>query len=97
MTQRLYAGAFAFGTIAFASACLLLTADPSWAAERSHKVETRAAQTSKSKSAEVVQDPLETSSFANATPEDDASCLTARKKLWVEGEGWIVRRVTTCR
>ncbi|MFE1601984.1 hypothetical protein [Methylobacterium sp. ID0610] len=34
------------------------------------------------------------------TPEDaadDATCTTARKRLFVEGEGWIVRRVTTCR
>ncbi|MGY2049421.1 hypothetical protein [Methylobacterium sp. JK268] len=38
---------------------------------------------------------------ATATaPEDaagDAGCTTARKRLFVEGEGWIVRRVTTCR
>jgi hypothetical protein len=29
--------------------------------------------------------------------DDDAGCYRARKRLWVEGEGWIVRRVTTCR
>jgi len=30
--------------------------------------------------------------------EDDATnCSRARRRLWVEGEGWIVRRVTTCR
>jgi hypothetical protein len=28
---------------------------------------------------------------------DESNCFTARKKLWVDGEGWIVRRVTTCR
>jgi hypothetical protein len=28
---------------------------------------------------------------------DAAGCLRSRKKLFVEGEGWIVRRVTTCR
>ncbi|ACA19506.1 conserved hypothetical protein [Methylobacterium sp. 4-46] len=28
---------------------------------------------------------------------DDATCTTSRKRLFVEGEGWIVRRVTTCR
>ncbi|GJD97542.1 hypothetical protein OCOJLMKI_4774 [Methylobacterium iners] len=37
-----------------------------------------------------------------ATPaidnEDDGSnCTRSRKRLWVDGEGWIVRRVTTCR
>ena len=26
----------------------------------------------------------------------EPGCSRARKKLWVEGEGWIVRRVTTC-
>lgn len=30
--------------------------------------------------------------------EDDTSnCSRARRRLWVEGEGWIVRRITTCR
>ncbi|WP_336489317.1 hypothetical protein [Methylobacterium nigriterrae] len=30
--------------------------------------------------------------------EDEAStCSRSRRRLWVEGEGWIVRRVTTCR
>jgi hypothetical protein len=24
-------------------------------------------------------------------------CVRPRKRLWVEGEGWIVRRVTVCR
>ena len=29
--------------------------------------------------------------------DEEPGCLRARKRLWVEGEGWIVRRVTTCR
>lgn len=29
--------------------------------------------------------------------EEDANCSRIRRRLWVEGEGWIVRRVTTCR
>ena len=37
------------------------------------------------------------SSEAKSAPDDDAGCYRARKRLWVEGEGWIVRRVTTCR
>jgi hypothetical protein len=28
--------------------------------------------------------------------EEEPGCQKARRKLWVEGEGWIVRRVTTC-
>ncbi|MEA1830995.1 hypothetical protein U8607_02780 [Methylobacterium durans] len=29
--------------------------------------------------------------------DDTANCSRSRRRLWVEGEGWIVRRVTTCR
>jgi hypothetical protein len=28
---------------------------------------------------------------------DDAACSKVRKRLWVDGEGWIVRRVSICR
>jgi hypothetical protein len=35
---------------------------------------------------------------ASVTPPlaGDPSCASARKRLWVESEGWVVRRVTTC-
>jgi hypothetical protein len=26
----------------------------------------------------------------------DPACQRSRKRLWVDGEGWVVRRVTTC-
>ena len=29
--------------------------------------------------------------------DDAANCTKSRKRLWVDGEGWIVRRITTCR
>lgn len=29
--------------------------------------------------------------------DDSANCTKSRRRLWVDGEGWIVRRVTTCR
>lgn len=29
--------------------------------------------------------------------EDSAACSRSRKRLWLEGEGWVVRKVTTCR
>jgi hypothetical protein len=28
--------------------------------------------------------------------EEDSDCRNFRRKLWIEGEGWIVRRLTTC-
>lgn len=36
---------------------------------------------------------------AAVTESDDdlTNCSRARRRLWVDGEGWIVRRVTTCR
>jgi hypothetical protein len=32
-----------------------------------------------------------------ALSADPGVCTTARRSLWVEGEGWIVRRVSVCR
>lgn len=29
--------------------------------------------------------------------DDSAACSKSRKRLWIEGEGWVVRKVTTCR
>ena len=29
--------------------------------------------------------------------DDEASCSRSRRRLWIEGEGWVVRRITTCR
>ena len=36
---------------------------------------------------------------ATETASDDESgtCSKSRKRLWIQGEGWIVRKVTTCR
>lgn len=31
-----------------------------------------------------------------AAASNDATCQKTRRKFWVEGEGWIVRRVATC-
>ncbi len=34
---------------------------------------------------------------AEVTDESDGlNCGKSRKRLWVEGEGWVVRKVTTC-
>jgi hypothetical protein len=43
----------------------------------------------------AAQDPETTGSIATEQ-SDDVNCNRSRKRLWVEGEGWIVRRVTTC-
>ena len=44
--------------------------------------------------AATMSEPESTSSVAPS--QVDPGCSRARKRLWVEGEGWIVRKVTTC-
>ncbi|GJE11264.1 hypothetical protein FOHLNKBM_2306 [Methylobacterium longum] len=55
--------------------------------------------------AQAANGPAETK-VAEASPQvhtaaverdDDATCSRARRRLWIEGEGWVVRRITTCR
>jgi hypothetical protein len=43
----------------------------------------------------AAKDPETTSSIQSGENED-ANCARSRQRLFVEGEGWIVRRVTTC-
>src|SRR5205085_6905034 len=116
MTRRysLSANLIACATLALASASLVVTTGPSFAAAKGHRAEARAAASAKAKieakvqakaqakpeakghakAGEIAADPLDRSAFAKATPEEAGACLTARKKLSVDGEGWIVRRVT---
>lgn len=34
---------------------------------------------------------------ATAAEDESGTCNRARRRLWVEGEGWVVRRITVCR
>jgi hypothetical protein len=43
----------------------------------------------------AAQDP-ETTGSIQSQSDNDANCARSRMRLWVEGEGWIVRKVTTC-
>jgi hypothetical protein len=38
----------------------------------------------------------ETTGSVQPAANGDVACARSRKRLFVEGEGWIVRRVTTC-
>ena len=44
----------------------------------------------------VAAKDVETTSSIETKSASDAPCAISRKRLFVEGEGWIVRRVTTC-
>lgn len=58
--------------------------------------EPRAARTpSPSRSKVERAEPRSESTLVVAS--SDASCTRARRKLWVEGEGWMVRKVAMCR
>jgi len=41
-------------------------------------------------------EPATTSSLSKAPTDEQPACDRARRRLWVEGEGWVVRRVSTC-
>ena len=53
-----------------------------------------ARQADRARTAEVAAVEM-TGSLAKPADEEPG-CQKTRRKLWVEGEGWIVRRVTTC-
>jgi hypothetical protein len=69
------------------------------AAERTdaaHAGHAMAAKPAKEQVASVAAKDVETTSSTEMKSMNDAPCDISRKRLFVEGEGWIVRRVTTC-
>lgn len=41
--------------------------------------------------------PVRPAAASAGEAEEDTNCSRTRRRLWIEGEGWIVRRITTCR
>jgi len=82
----------AFASALFAAG-LVLAALPVQAAQTtpSGRPDTRAGQ--EKVTALAAKDPETTSSVQSS---GEANCARTRQRLFVEGEGWIVRRVTTC-
>ena len=74
----------------FAGAGLVGAAE---AAPASHGV---AAKPAKETVTAVSAKDVETTSSVQPATGSDAYCDISRKRMFVEGEGWIVRRVTTC-
>jgi hypothetical protein len=86
------------GTACFAllvgSAILVL--NPAHAAPKKQP-RANAAAIAKSVKAKFAQtEPATTGSIAKPLADAQPACDKARRRLWVEGEGWVVRRVTTC-
>jgi hypothetical protein len=62
-------------------------------------------QAAKTKIAVAEADPMTTSSMATSSmttssltkaTDEEPACARPRRRLWVEGEGWVVRRVSAC-
>ena len=41
-------------------------------------------------------EPTTTSSLSKVVSDEQPACDRPRRRLWVEGEGWVVRRVSSC-
>ncbi|WP_243373882.1 hypothetical protein [Microvirga solisilvae] len=50
----------------------------------------------KSQTTTVAAQDVEETGSIKAQEAGDPTCSKSRKRLFVEGEGWIVRKVTTC-
>ena len=72
-----------------------------WAAPLPAEAASAAAVRTKNAAAQVVSTPAsvkepETTGSVEKAVTLEPNCAQSRRRLWVEGEGWIVRRVTTC-
>ena len=65
-------------------------------AEAAPASQAAAAKPAKEVVTPVAAKDVETTSSVQPTTASNANCDISRKRLFVEGEGWIVRRVTTC-
>lgn len=83
----------AFSTLLIGSALLIASLSPVFAAPAAGTAKARVAV------AEAAKDGLDGPAATGSTKPAEGSgagCLRSRKKLWVDGDGWIVRRVTVC-
>ena len=86
----------ALTTLLIGLASLFVSMTASFAAPAPSPATARVAAADLAKTAEA-EEPATTGSAKANPEEDEAGCYRARRKLWVDGEGWIVRRVTLCR
>ena len=76
------------------SAVLLLPLAP---AEAAPQERSRAGADIKMADSKLAQaEPTTTSSISKAPGDEQPACDRPRRRLWIEGEGWVVRRVSAC-
>jgi hypothetical protein len=84
----------AFSALLVGSALLFVASAP---AEAAPKERSRAAADLKMARSKIAQaDPATTSSISKTASDEQPACDRPRRRLWVEGEGWVVRRVSAC-
>jgi hypothetical protein len=71
------------------------TASATGATAKSGAARGKEAQAADPEAIAAKRDPQYTSATGSGTATDEG-CLRQRKRLWVEGEGWLVRKVTVC-
>ena len=71
---------------------LPLTSAEAASKERPHPAANLKAAKSKLADAE----PATTGSIATPPTDAQSTCDRPRRRLWVEGEGWVVRRISSC-
>lgn len=105
MTNRFSHSGLGTACLALLLGSTLLVAAPAAAApgERGRPAATAPAatgQAAKTKIAVAEADPITTSSVATSSltkaTDEEPACARPRRRLWVEGEGWVVRRVSAC-
>ncbi len=72
------------------------TAESAKAASPQAKSAAVAAKVADPQAIAAKRDPQYTSATTESGTPTDAGCLRQRKRLWVEGDGWLVRKVTVC-
>lgn len=87
--------------VAQAAGLALLLTGIAWVAPVPAEAASAAAMRTKSAAPQVAATPVaakepETTGTVEKATGLEPNCAQSRRRLWVEGEGWIVRRVTTC-
>ena len=72
------------------------TAESAKAASPQGKSAAASAKVTDPEAIAAKRDPQYTSATTGTGTATDAGCLRLRKRLWVEGDGWLVRKVTVC-
>jgi hypothetical protein len=76
------------------SAVLFIAPAPAQAAPKERPRVAADIKMARSKLAQA--EPTTTSSISKTASDEQPACDRPRRRLWIEGEGWVVRRVSNC-